>query len=40
MEEACKMVLELAISEEDPIEVRIHKLATGVHDTQMEMAQA
>lgn len=33
IEEACRMVLELAILEEDPIEVCIHKLATGVCNT-------
>lgn len=38
VEEACRMVPELAISEEKPVEVRIHKLATGVHNTCTEMA--
>lgn len=38
VEEACRMVLELAIPEEEPIEVHIRKLATGVHDTWTEMA--
>jgi len=38
IEEACRMVLELAILEEEPIEVYIHKLATRVCDTQTKMA--
>jgi len=33
------MVLELAILEEDPIKVRICKLATGVCDTHTKMAR-
>jgi len=33
------MVSELAIPEEELIEVRICKLATAMHDTQTEMAQ-
>ena len=32
------MVPELAIPEEELVEVRIHKLATGVHDTRTKMA--
>jgi len=37
IEEACKMVPELAIQEEEPIEVHIYKLATGVRDSQTKM---
>lgn len=37
--EACKMVLELAIPEEEPFEVHIQKLATRVRDNWTEMAQ-
>ncbi len=33
------MVPELAIREEEPVEVHIHKLAIGVHDTQTEMVR-
>ena len=33
------MVLELAISKEVPVEVRIHKLAIRMRDTRTEMAQ-
>lgn len=32
IEEACQMVLELAIPEGEPIEVHIHKLAMGLRD--------
>jgi len=39
VEEACRMVLELAIPEEELVKVRIHKLAIGVRDTRIEMAQ-
>lgn len=39
VEEACRIVPELAILEEEPVEVHICKLATGVRDTWMEMAQ-
>lgn len=38
MEDACRMVPELAIPEEKLVEVCISKLATGVRDTQTEMA--
>lgn len=38
IEEAYIMVPELAILEEEPIEVRICKLAMGVRDTQSEIA--
>ncbi len=38
IEEACRMVPELAIPEEEPIEVGIHKMATGVCDAHTEMA--
>ena len=30
------MVPELAVPEEEPVEVYIYKLATGVHDTRTE----
>ena len=33
------MVPEFAIPEEEPVDVHIHKLAIGVHDTRTEMAQ-
>lgn len=33
------MVLELAISKEEPVKVRIRKLAIGVHGTWIEMTQ-
>jgi len=33
VEEACRMVLELAILEEEPVKVHICKLATAVRDT-------
>lgn len=33
------MVPELAIMEEEPVEVHIHKLATGVRDTRTEMVR-
>jgi len=39
VEVACRMVLELAILEEELVEVRIRKLVVGLCDTQMEMAQ-
>eukprot|EP00253_Pinus_taeda_P013908 PITA_13908 len=39
IEEACRMVPELAILEEEPVEVRTCKLAIGVHDTQTKMAR-
>ena len=39
IEEACQMVPELAISKEELIEVHIHKLAIGVHDTHTEVAR-
>jgi len=38
IEEACRMVLELAILEEQLVEVCICKFATRVCDTQMNMA--
>lgn len=38
MEEACIMVLELAISEEELVKVCIHKLDTRVCNTWTEMA--
>lgn len=38
MEEAWRMVPELAIPKEEPVEVHIHKLDTGVHNTRIEMA--
>lgn len=37
IEEACRMVPELAVPKEELVKVRIHKLATRVHDTQNEM---
>lgn len=40
VEDACRMVPELVILEEEPVEVRIHKLAIGVHETWIEMAWA
>ena len=40
MAEACQMVPELAIPDGELIEVHIHKLATGVHDTCTELAKA
>ena len=33
------MVPELAIPEEEPVEVCVHKLATGVHNARTEMAR-
>ncbi len=33
------MVPELAIIEEEPVEVCVFRLATGVHDAQTEMAR-
>ena len=39
IEEACIMVPKFAISEEEPVKVRIHKLATSVRDTWTEMAR-
>lgn len=33
------MVPELAIQKEEPVEIHIHKLATGVRDTQTEMVR-
>lgn len=39
MEEACRMVPELVIPEEELVEVHIRKLATVVRDTQTDMAQ-
>lgn len=33
------MVLKLAIPEQEPLEVCIHKLATEVNDTQIKMAR-
>ena len=38
VEEACRMVPELAILEEEPIQVRICKIATEVGDTRTKMA--
>ena len=38
IEEAWRMVPKLAILKEDPVEVRIRKLAIGVRDTRIEMA--
>lgn len=37
LEEACRMVLELTIPEEELVEVHIHKLAIGVCETWIEM---
>jgi len=39
VEEACRMVLDLAILEEEPVEVHIYKLAIGAHYTRTEMVQ-
>ena len=39
VEEACRMVPELAIPEEESVEVRIRKLATGVRNTWTKMAR-
>ena len=39
MEEACRMVPELAIPKEEPFEVCVCKLATGVHDARIEMSR-
>jgi len=39
MEEAYRMVSELAIIEEELVEFRIRKLATWLHDTQRDMVQ-
>jgi len=39
MEEACRMVLELAIHEEEPVEVHICKLDTGMRDAHTKMAR-
>jgi len=37
--EACKIVLELHIPEEAPLEAKIRKLAAGVCDARTEMAK-
>lgn len=37
VEEACHMVLELAIPVEELVEARVQKLATGLHDARAEM---
>ena len=39
VEEACQMVLELAIQAEELVEAHIRKLATGVHETRADMAR-
>ena len=39
VEEACQMVPELDIQVEEPVEVRIRKLVTGVPDAQAEMVE-
>ena len=39
IEEACCMVPELVIPKEEPVEVPICKLATGVHNTHAKMAR-
>jgi len=39
VEEACRIVPELAIPEEELVEVHVRKLATGVHDAHTEMAR-
>ena len=39
VEEACQMVLELAIQGEEPVEAHIQKLAAGVREAKEEMAK-
>ena len=39
LEEACQMVLELAIPAEEPAEVRIQRLAAGVREAREEMVK-
>lgn len=39
VEEACKMVPELTIQAEEPVEAGVRKLATGVCDARVEMAR-
>lgn len=39
LEEAFQMVSELAIQVEEPMEVCVRKLATGVSDTRVEMGR-
>lgn len=36
MEEACWMVLELAILEDESVDVRVQKLGMAVHDTRQK----
>ncbi len=38
MEEVCRIVLELDIQVEEPVEAHVCKLATGVCNTWIEMA--
>ena len=39
MEEACEMVLELAIQAKELVEVHVQKLAAAVHEEKEEMAK-
>lgn len=39
VEEACQMVSELAIPEEEPVEVHVHKISIGVYDAHTELAK-